>query len=137
MNDFDALLTRAFAEAEQPADDGFSVRVSETVARRDKALRWRTGLQNVGMGAAIAVVGYVALGAAFSFGQEWLASASLDVTRAVGSADDALANGSGLIQQAESAGSSWLQSTSLGLTQILLIAGALMGGAVAYRSAQD
>jgi hypothetical protein len=89
------------------------------------------------MGAAIAVVGYVMLGPVFSFGQEWLASASLDVTRAMGSAEEALASGPSVIQQAGTTGSSLLQSMSLGLTQILLIAGALAGGLVAYRSAQD
>lgn len=137
MTEFNALLTRAFAEAEQPADDGFSVRVGEAVARHDQAVRWRAICQNVGVGAAVAVVGYLVLGPVFTFGQEWLASASLDVTRAMGSAEDALASGPNVIQQAGSAGSGWLQSMSLGLTQILLIAGALAGGLVAYRSAQD
>lgn len=133
MSDFDSLLTRSFAEADQPADNGFSVRVGQAVARREAALRVRAAVQNAGIVAAVAVVGYVGLGLAMNFGQEWLANGGLEVARAVGSLD----SGASVVEQAESVGAGLFQSLGLGLTQIMLIAGALAGGAVAYRSTQD
>lgn len=134
MNEFDAFLTRSFAEAEHPADDGFSARIGAAVARRERAARVRSAIQMAGMGVGVVVVGYALLGAAFGVGQEFLANGGLQAARAIGEFDQ---SAPAVVAQAEAAGSSWMQSLSLGLTQILLIGGALLGGAVAYRSAQD
>jgi hypothetical protein len=137
MNDFNALLTRSFAEAEHPADDGFSVRVGAVVAKRERAARLYALVQRLGVGVGLAIAGYFCLGAALHFGQDFLAAASLDLTRAVGGVDAALDSGPMVFEQAESSGAGLLDAMGLGLTQILLIAGALAGGAVAYRSAQE
>lgn len=134
MSDFNAFLTRSFAEAEHPADDGFSARIGAAVARRERAARVRSALQMAGLGLAVAVVGYVLIGAVFGAGQEFLANGGLQATRALGAFEQ---DAPAVVAQAEAAGSGLLQSLSLGLTQILLIGGALLGGAIAYRSAQD
>jgi hypothetical protein len=129
MNDFDALLKRSFAEAPEPADDGFTVKVERTVARRETALQMRNVLQGVGMAAAGAVALYGAYGLVSGFGQEIMASAGLEIARAHGAISSAPSLGG--------AAQSLMQSLSAGMTQILLIAAALAGGAVAYRSVQE
>ncbi len=134
MSDFNAFLTRSFAEAEHPADDGFAVRVGAVVAHRERGARLRAGLNKVAMGVAVAVVGYVALGAAFGLGQDLLANSSLEVTRAMSGLE---AGAPALGAEAQAFGTGVFQSLGLGMTQILLIAGALVGGAVAYRSTQE
>lgn len=130
MNDFDALLTRSFAEAhDEPADNGFSVQVGQAVARREFAAKVRNAAYTVGMGAAGAAVLYVAYGLVSAFGPELLASAGLEVARAHGALSSAPSVGG--------ATQGMLQSMGTGLTQILLATAALAGGAVAYRSAQE
>ena len=48
MNDFDALLNRSFAEAhDEPADDGFAVKVSHAVAMRERGLQIRNAAYTV------------------------------------------------------------------------------------------
>ena len=136
MSDFDALLKRSFAEAHEPQDDGFSVNVARGVARSEKALQIRNAIQSTGMalGGAAALYGvYVFVGA---YGQEFLAMLGLEVARIHGSLSgvpsvvDATANAAGETQ-------GLLQSLGAGLTQVLLIAGALAGGTVAYRAVQQ
>ncbi len=134
MNDFNAFLTRSFAEAEQPADCGFSARVGAAVARREKAARVRSAIQLVGVSVGLAVAGYTLLGFVFGPGQEFLANTGLEAARAVGEFDRSAPQ---VAAQADQAAAGLIQSLGLGLTQILLIGGALLGGAVAYRSAQD
>jgi hypothetical protein len=134
MSDFDAFLTRSFAEAPEPADDGFSTRIGAAVAQREKAARLRTLFQRSGLGVAAAVLVYVAVGATFGASQDLLADTALGVARAV---SDFETSGPGVLSQAQTFGASLRQTLGLGLTQILLAAGALLGGAVAYRSAQD
>ncbi|HCK83804.1 MAG TPA: hypothetical protein DHW63_04585 [Hyphomonadaceae bacterium] len=134
MSDFNAFLTRSFAEAEHPADDGFSLRVGAAVARRERAARARSALQTAGLGLGIAVVGYAGLNALFGAGQELISTGGLEATRVVGAFDEQAPL---VAAQAQEAGIGFVQSLGLGLTQILVIAAALLGGAVAYRSAQD
>lgn len=129
MTDFNALLTRSFAEAEEPADNGFSVAVSARVARRVNDYRLRSLAQNLGLAAAGAVVVYAAVGLMQGQGQDLLATAGLEVARA----HDVIAEGPSL----STLGQGLLQSLGLGLTQILLGAAAIVGGAVAYRATQD
>lgn len=130
MTEFNAMLTRAFAEAhDEPADDGFAVQVGHAVARRETANKIRNGAYSIGMAAAGAAVLYGAYGIASVFGQEFLASAGLELARAHGAVASAPSVGG--------AAQGMLQSLGSGLTQILLISGVLAGGAVAYRSAQE
>lgn len=135
MSDFDALLKRSFAEAHEPEDEGFSVNVAHRVARSEKAAQIRNVIQSTAMalGGAAALYGvYAFVGA---FGQEFLASAGLEVARIHGSLSaapvgDAAGAAAGQAQ-------TLLQSLGAGLTQVLLVAGALAGGAVAYRATQQ
>lgn len=130
MSEFDALLTRAFAEAhDEPADDGFSVKVGQTVARREMASKVRGAAYAVGMAAAGAAILYGAYGLLTAFGQEFLATAGLEIARVHG----AMA----ATPSVDSAAQGVAQSLGAGLTQILLVTAALAGGAVAYRSAQQ
>lgn len=129
MTEFDALLRRSFAEAPEPVDDGFTVRIGHAVARREAALKARNVIQSVGMAAAGAVALYGAYGLVSGFGQDVMASAGLEIARAHGALSTAPSLGA--------AAQSVMQSLSAGMTQILLIAAALAGGAVAYRSVQD
>ena len=130
MTDFDALLKRSFAEAPEPVDDGFTVKVEHAVARRETALRARNLAQTFGFaaaGAALVYGGYAFFGA---FGQEILASAGLEVARAHGALSTAPSMGN--------AAQGVLQSFGAGMTQILLMTTAVLaGGAVIYRTTQD
>lgn len=130
MTDFDALLKRSFAEAPEPVDDGFTVKIEHAVAHRETALKTRNLAQTVGFaaaGAALLYGGYAFYGA---FGQEILASAGLEVARAHGALTTAPTVGG--------AAQGLFQSIGAGMTQILLMtAAALAGGAVVYRTTQD
>lgn len=133
MSDFNALLKSSFAEMEEPADAGFSVNVGHSVARVERAAKVRALTQTVGMmtGAAAAAWGLYSI--AGVFGQDLLAAAGLEVARLQG----AISTGPSISAAAETAGQGLLASLGLGMTQILLMTGALAGGAVAYRAAQD
>lgn len=129
MTDFDALLKRSFAEAHEPADDGFVVNVTHTVAKREDGLKVRGYMQLGAITIGSAAVSWGLYTLAGAFGQEIMASVGLEVARAhaaVSAAPDA-----GVAAQ------SFLQSMGAGLTQILLVTGVLAGGAVAYRASQD
>jgi hypothetical protein len=135
VSDFDALLKRSFAEAHEPEDDGFALNVAHRVERSEKALQIRNVVQSAGMalGGAAALYGvYAFLGA---FGQEFLATIGLEVARIHGSLStapvgDAAGDAAGQAQTV-------LTSVGAGLTQVLLLAGVLAGGAVAFRAAQQ
>ena len=82
MSDFDALLKRSFAEAHEPADDGFSVRVSHVVARNERGVEIRNAVQTSAFAIAGAVVLYAFYGMALQFGPDFLASVGFGVARA-------------------------------------------------------
>ncbi len=129
MTDFDALLKRSFAEAQEPADDGFVVNVTHVVAKREAGLKARGYMQYGAITIGAAAVSWGLYTFAGVFGQEFMATAGLEVARmhaAVNSAPDAGA-----------AAQNFIQSMGAGLTQILLVTAALAGGAVAYRSTQE
>lgn len=128
MTDFDALLKRSFAEAAEPADDGFSVAVSHSVAHRESTQRVRNAAYSTGMAAAGAAVLYGVYGLVTAFGQEFLASAGLELARAHG----ALSSTGG-----PPSAQTIMQSMGAGMSQVLLITAVLAGGAVAYRATQD
>lgn len=129
MSDFNALLKASFAEAPEPADDGFSVRISHSVAHREAALKVRNGFQLAGVTIGCAAVSYGAYAMLGAFGQDLLASAGLEIARAHGAISNAPSMGA--------ASQSFLQSMGAGMTQILLVTAALVGGAVAYRASQE
>lgn len=129
MSDIDALLKRSFAEAHEPVDDGFSVRVSNGVALRERAAQVRSVAYSVGMAAGGAAVAYGLYSIASVYGQEMLASVGLEFARAHGALASAPSPGA--------AAQGVVQSLGAGLTQILMTVGVLTGGFVAYRAAQQ
>ncbi len=123
MTDFNATLTRAFAEAHEPADDGFVRRVAHRIERREKAALWLLSAQGVGIAAAAAAIVYGLMPLFGVFGPELLADAGLEVARAHGA-----------LTQASSIN---LTTMAAGLTQVLFAVGALAGGALVYRTSQQ
>lgn len=120
MNDFNATLKRAFAEAHEPADDGFTVHVTHAVARRERSVLWLQNLQGLGIAAAAAAIVYGLMGAFGAFGMELMAGVGLEVARAHGAITEA---------------SSFNFATiAAGMTQLLFVAAGLAGGAVVYRA---
>jgi hypothetical protein len=123
MSDFEALLKRSFAETHEPADDGFAARVGHAVARRETLAQVRAAAQNFALSVAGLAVLYGLYGMAQSYAPEFLASAGLGIARAHAAfgapASDAI------------------RVIAASLPQILLATGALAGGLVAYRAAQD
>lgn len=133
MSNFDALLKSSFAEIEEPADAGFSVNVSHGVARVERAAKVRNAAQIAGVLAAAAATAWGLYAVAGAFGQDLLAVAGAELARL----QNAISSGPSMSAAAETAGEGLMQSLGLGLTHILLATGALVGGAVAYRAAQD
>lgn len=131
MNDMDSVLKRAFAEAHEPADDGFAVKVGLAVAQRERLARVWSAAYTAGMALAGAAVLYAAYVLALGYGQELLASLGIELARAqfgLHSDSRTLAQGANGLMQAMSA--------SIG--HIMLIAAALAGGgALAYRAVQE
>ena len=129
MSEFDALLKRSFAEAPEPVDDGFTVRISHAVDRHEKAALVR----QVVWGVTMAVAGTAVAGGLYQifqlFGPELAATAGLEVARAHGAISSA--------PTFSSAAQSAMGALGAGLTQVMLVAAALAGGAVAYRSARE
>ncbi len=123
MDDFNATLKRAFAEAHEPADNGFTVNVTHIVARREKSVLWLLSLQGIGIAIAAAAVVYGLMGAFGAYGMELMAGLGLEVARAHGA-----------MTQVSSFD---FASLAAGLTQILFVAGALAGSAVVYRASQQ
>lgn len=129
MTEFDTLLKASFAEADMPADDGFSARVSHTVERRERAAQVRNIAYSVGLAAGGAAVAYGLYGIASAYGPEMMAGLGLEIARAHGALASAPTPGA--------AAQGLVQSLGAGLTQILLTLGVLAGGAVAYRATQQ
>lgn len=132
MTDFDALLKRSFAEAHEPADDGFVVNVTQTVAKREASLRTRGYLQLGAITIGAAAVTWGLSSFAGAVGDEFMAVAGLEVARAF----SALTNASASAATSDSS-LGFAQAVGAGMTQILLVTAALAGGAVAYRAARD
>lgn len=123
MTDFDALLKRSFAEAPEPADDGFSVRVGAAVDKRERMAK-AMGVLNVGgtlVGALAAAWGglMIVQGAA----PEVLATLGLELARAHGAVS--------------ASPSVNLSAMAGGLSQFLLVMGSLAGGVLVYRNNQQ
>jgi hypothetical protein len=130
MNELDALLKRSFAEADVPADDGFSVKVAHAVSLRERAAQARTVLYSLGLAAGGAAVAYGVYSFASVYGPQIIASAGLELARAHGALASAPTAGA--------AAHGVIQSLGAGMTQVLLLtAAALTGGAVVYRSTQQ
>ncbi|MEZ5957026.1 MAG: hypothetical protein R3C27_07455 [Hyphomonadaceae bacterium] len=129
MTDFDALLKRSFAEAPEPADDGFVVNVGHAVAKREAGLKVRSYMQYGAITIGAAAVSWGLYAIAGAFGQELMASVGLEVARAHAAVST--------VPDAGAAAQGFIQSMGAGLTQILFVTAALAGGAVAYRATQD
>lgn len=130
MSEFDALLKRSFAEAPEPVDDGFTVRISHAVDRHEKAALVR----QVVWGVTMAVAGTAVAGGLYQifqlFGPELAATAGLEVARAHGAISNA--------PDVQSAAQGIVGSLGAGMTQILLMTGMIAaGGAVALRSVRE
>ncbi len=124
MTDFDALLKRSFAEAhDEPADGGFSDRVAARVARTERVARFRNGLQTGAWAIAGATVLFGVYGMVMSMAPDVVAQLGFGMSRAH--------------QVITGPGASAMQTVSAGMTQILLVTGAIAGGLVAYRATQD
>ncbi len=136
MSEFDAFLKRSFAEAPDPVDDGFSANVAHAVARSEKALQMRTIVQNVGMAAGGAVALYGAYAFVGPYAVDLLAPASSGVANIGQSFNLSPAVGD-VAGAAAGQAQTLMHSLGAGLTQVLLIVGALAGGAVAFRAAQQ
>ena len=127
MTEFNAILKRAFAEALEPADDGFSAATARRVARRENTAKLRTAAHSAGLAVAAAAAAYGLWGLAASMGgAELAASAEFELSRAYGA-----------LSAAPSLAEAVLQAFGVGLSQIMLAAAVLAGGAVAFRTAQD
>ncbi|GAM99720.1 hypothetical protein U91I_03375 [alpha proteobacterium U9-1i] len=127
MSEFDALLKRSFAEAHEPADDGFTVAVTHRVAKREKAAQARFGMQMAGLGVGLAAVSYGLYALASVLGPEVAATAGLELARVHG----AMSGGPSV------SFTDVVQSLGAGLSQVLLVTAAVAAGAVAFRNAQD
>lgn len=123
MTDFDTLLKRSFAEAHEPADDGFSVSVSHAVARKERLAGVRNALQAGAWTIAGATVLFAVYGVAMNMAPEVLTSLGFGMSRAH--------------EVLSGPGANAVQTISAGMTQILLVTGALAGGLVAYRATQE
>jgi hypothetical protein len=131
MNDnFDALMKRSFAEAPEPADDGFAVNVGHAVARRERTLKLRSYFQYGALTLGAAAVSYGLYSFVGGSGQELAATFGGEAARVQG----ALSVSSG---DATGAAQGIMQTLGAGFTQILLVTAALAGGAVAFRATQD
>jgi len=130
MNDFDALLKRSFAEAPEPADDGFTVQVTHAVEMHEKSAMARQVTWGVTMavaGTAIAA-GLYQIGSVFA--PELMATVGLEVARAHGALTSA--------PNLQTAAQGVLSSLGAGMTQILLVSTMIAaGGAVAYRTVRE
>ncbi|MBL8550877.1 MAG: hypothetical protein JNJ73_12905 [Hyphomonadaceae bacterium] len=126
MTEFDTHLKAAFAEIEDPADDGFAAGVSQKVSRRESRAK-AVGLIRVGAfamaGGALALA---VISIAQAVGPGMVAQFGLDMTTAYGEVSKGAATAASL--QAALGGM---------LTPILLAAAAGIGGLAATRAASE
>jgi len=123
MTDFDALLKRSFAEAHEPADDGFSAQVGYAVARGERGARIRNAFQTGAWVIAGGAVLFGLYGMSMNFAPGVLTSLGFGMSRAH--------------EVLSGPGANMMQVVSAGLVQIMLVTGAIAGGLVAYRATQE
>jgi len=116
MDAFENALRVAFAEAPEPADDGFAVAVAKRVSLRERLASARNAIQTIGLAIAGVATIYGGVQMVQNIGPEFLASAGLEFARAHGAMAQA--------------------SMSAVLTGVLVAAAAVGGGALALRSAR-
>lgn len=127
MTELNALLKRSFAEIEEPADDGFTVQVGRAVARREASAVMRGRVYAAAMVLAGLAVFYGVYALAQALGPQIMAIFGLEIAQAYG----AIASGP------SETGQGILQSLGAGMTQLLLITGALVGGAATLRAVRQ
>ncbi|HWA50551.1 MAG TPA: hypothetical protein VG742_19940 [Dongiaceae bacterium] len=116
MDNFDAALKRAFAEAPEPEDAGFTVHVAKRVAWSERIAQLHVAAQGMGLAAAGAAVAYGVVQMAQNAGPELLASLGLELVRAQGALAQA--------------------SAGALMMGVLVVCGGLGAGAFAIRSAR-
>jgi hypothetical protein len=126
MNGFEADLKRAFAEADEPVDTGFSVQVAHRVSglERRRAVEQKLRYGALALGGLAALVGVAQLSQ--GVGLDLMAAAGLELAKAHGAMSQS-GSGAGVSQGV----------LGMGLTQILMFSIALAGGALAFRQARD
>ena len=124
MTDFDALLKRSFAEAHEPVDDGFCVRVEEAVAKRERVSQVLSAFQVGGTLVGALAVAWGGIGIVQGAAPEVLASIGLEAARVHG----AMSTPAPSINFATLAGP---------LTQMLMVVASLAGGVLVYRNSQQ
>jgi hypothetical protein len=124
MDTFESALKRAFAEAPEPVDAGFSERVSVAVARTERQASLVGIAQQVGLAAAGAALAYAVATLAMGLGPQLMATFGLELARAHGALTTSTSGFD-------------FSMFGAGLTQIFLVLGALAGGAVAYRTVRE
>lgn len=118
MDAFDTALKRAFAEAPEPVDAGFTLRVAQAVAKKENAAGFFGLAHRVGLAAAAVTILFGLIQVAAVFGPQLLASVGLGLAQAHGALTQA--------------------SLTMGLTQLMIIGLGMAGGAVvAVRAAQN
>ena len=122
--DFDATLKRAFAEAPEPADDHFVHAVSWRVAKREKAAAALAWGQVVGITVGAMAAAFCLLTMLVPMAPSLMASFGLELAQAHGS----MVSASSFNLSAVSAA---------GLTQMLIVFGAIAGGAALVRVNQQ
>lgn len=114
MDAFETSLKAAFAELPEPEDTGFTAQVATRVAKRERSALFAQVTQRVGFAAAGAAIVYGASQLVQAMGPQLMATFGLELARAHGALSQA--------------------TFTVGLTQVLVVAAALAGGAVAYRT---
>ncbi|MCR6643229.1 MAG: hypothetical protein NVV62_01030 [Terricaulis sp.] len=127
MTELNALLKRSFAEIEEPADDGFTVKIGHAVARREASAVLRNRVYAGAMLLAGLAVFYGVYALVQALGPQIMAMFGLEIAQAYG----AIASGP------SATGQGILQSLGAGMTQLLLITGALAGGLATFRAVRQ
>ena len=122
MSDLDAILKRSFAEAHEPADEAFVVRVGDTVARREKLATIQAWAQVIGL----AIGAIAACSGLFILAQPFLTELASGVQTTWFSTQMAFT----------AVSPSWFvtSATAIFLSQAFLALSAVAGGIVLYRS---
>lgn len=116
MDAFETALTRAFAEAHEPEDAGFTVRVSKAVSLSERIAKLRIATQTLGVATAGAAVAYGVSQLLTGMGPELMASLGLELARAHGAVAQA--------------------SFGALMTEALIVLAAIGGGVAALRQAR-
>lgn len=125
MSDLDAILKRGFAEAHEPGDDAFVVRVGQTVARKEKLAAIQAWAQVIGL----------AIGAIAAFSGVFILAAPFLTDLASGLQTTWFSTQ--MAFSAISPSSLVMSASAIFMSQAFLTLSAVAGGIVLYRSSQQ